>query len=139
VKHWLLKTEPGDYSFADLARDKRTVWDGVGNNQALGFMRDMSRGDRVFIYHTGREKCIAGVARVVRGPYPDPERNDEKRVVVDLEAVRAVPEPVTLAAIKADAAFADFHLVRVSRLSVMPVTADQWKKLCGMGGLTASP
>ena len=135
MNYWLLKTEPSDYSFSDLVRDKRTVWDGVGNNQALLFLRRMNKGDRAFIYHTGKDKFIAGVADVVRGPYADPELADEKRVVVDLRAVQSVPEPVTLAAIKGEAAFADFHLVRISRLSVMPVTTNQWKKLCKMGRL----
>jgi len=135
VNYWLLKTEPFAYSFADLMRDERTVWDGVGNNQALLFLRRISKGDRAFIYHTGKDKHIAGVAEVVRGPYPDPELCDEKRAVFDVQAVQSVPKPVTLAAIKGRAAFAGFHLVRSPRLSVMPVTAAQWKTLCGMGGV----
>jgi len=135
VNYWLLKSEPSDYSFADLLRDKRTVWDGVRNNQALMFLRTIKKGDLAFIYHTGKDKHIAGIADVVRGAYPDPEQDDEKLVVIDVKAREPLPEPVTLAAIKADKAFADFHLVRISRLSVMPVSAEYWTKLRGMGGL----
>ncbi|NOX60008.1 MAG: EVE domain-containing protein [Planctomycetes bacterium] len=138
MNHWLFKTEPGDYSFGDLLRDKRTVWDGVGNNLALKFMRDVRRGDRVFIYHTGKDKHIAGVASVVRGPYPDPEGDDEKRIVVDVRAVAPIPNPVSLADVKADKGFSTFHLVTISRLSVMPVTPAWWKKLCKMGELSAT-
>jgi len=133
VNYWLLKTEPGDYSFSHLVREGRTVWDGVRNNQALMYLRKIAKGDRAFIYHTGKDKHIAGIAEVVRSPYPDPEQDDEKLVVVDVKAREPVPEPVRLADIKADEAFADFHLVRISRLSIMPVPAALWKKLCRMG------
>lgn len=136
MQYWLFKTEPNDYSFDDLVRDKKTVWDGVGNNLALKFMREMRRGDSVFIYHTGKEKHIAGVASVTRGPYPDPEQDNEKRVVVDVRAVKALSNPVTLADVKADKAFAEFHLVTCSRLSAMPVKPAWWKKLCKMGGIS---
>lgn len=135
MNYWLLKSEPSDYSFADLLRDKRTVWDGVRNNQALMFLRTIRKGDRAFLYHSGKDKHIAGIADVVRGAYPDPKQDDEKLVVIDVKVREALPEPVTLAAIKADKAFADLHLVRISRLSVMPVSAEHWTKLCGMGGL----
>ncbi len=137
MQYWLFKTEPGDYSYDDLVRDKKTVWDGVGNNTALMHMRNVKKGDNVFVYHTGKDKHIAGVATVTRGPYPDPELDDEKRVVVDLKAVKAVSTPVTLAQVKADATFSEFHLVTISRLSAMPVKPAWWKKLCKMGGITA--
>lgn len=136
MQYWLFKSEPNDYSFDDLLRDKKTVWDGVGNNLALKFMRDVRKGDSVFIYHTGKDKHIAGVATVVRGPYPDPELDDEKRTVVDVKAVKPLAEPVTLAEVKGDSTFAEFHLVTISRLSVMPVKPAWWKKLCKMGGVS---
>ena len=138
MQYWLFKTEPNDYSFDDLLRDKKTVWDGVGNNTALMHMRNVKKGDSVFVYHTGKDKHIAGIASVVRGPYPDPKLDDEKRIVVDIKAVKGVPDPVTLAAVKADPDFADFHLVTISQLSAMPVKQEWWKKLCKMGGVSAT-
>lgn len=130
---WLLKTEPSTYSFARLVQERRAVWDGVRNNLALSHLRGMKEGDRVLIYHTGGEKQVVGTARVMRAAYPDPGQNDPKLVVVDLEAEGALPAPVTLAAIKADPAFKDFPLVRMGRLSVMPVPADLWKRILSMG------
>lgn len=135
VNHWLLKTDPETYSFTDLVRERRTTWDGVTNNQALLFIRQMKKGDLALIYHSGGDKYVAGLADVVRGPYPDPRAADEKLVVVELRAGQALPVPVPLSVIKADPAFADFHLVRISRLSVMPVPPDLWARLLSMGGL----
>ena len=135
MNYWLLKSDPDTYSYNDLEREKRTVWDGVRNNQALGFLRRMHKGDLALIYHSGKDKHIAGLAEIVSGPYPDPEDDDEKLVVVDIRAKRRVQQPVTLAQIKADPVFADFHLVRMSRLSVMPVSAGLWKKLTKLCGL----
>ncbi len=137
MQYWLFKTEPNDYSYDDLVRDKKTVWDGVGNNTALMHLRNVKKGDNVFIYHTGKDKHIAGVATVTRGTYPDPELDDEKRVVVDVKAVKALSTPVTLTQVKADPTFAKFSLVTISRLSAMPVTPAWWKKLCKMGGIAA--
>jgi len=134
MNYWLLKTEPGDYSYTDLEKDKRTVWDGVGNNQALLFMRSMKKGDQAFVYHTGKEKAIVGIAEVVRGAYPDPNEDDPKLVVVDIKAKNRLQSNVSLASIKADPDFVDFHLVRISRLSAMPVTSKLWKKILAMGG-----
>lgn len=134
MNYWLFKSEPSDYSYDDLVRDKRTVWDGVSNNQALMFLRAVKRGDRVFIYHTGGEKAIVGIAKVVRGAYPDPQAGDERLVVVDIAPHERLSNPVTLAAIKSDPSFADFHLVRQPRLSVMPVPPALWKKLYALGG-----
>jgi len=134
MAHWLVKTEPGCYTFDELQREKRTVWDGVSNPQALIFLREMKLGDDVLVDHTGKEKRVVGLAKVVRAAYPDPNENDDKLVVVDVKAVKAIPEPVSLKAIKADKAFADFHLVRNSRLSVMPVPENLWQKLLRMGG-----
>lgn len=133
MNYWLVKTEPDCYAYADLVRDRRTVWDGVSNAWALSFLRQMKKGDRVFVYHTGKEKQIVGIAEVVKEPYPDPSAEDEKLVVVDLKAVKALPRPVTLAEIKKDKRFADFELVKFSRLSVMPVTPERWRALLELG------
>ncbi len=130
--YWLLKTEPSTYSYQDLEGEKRTTWDGVRNPVALRNLRAMQKGDQAFIYHTGDEKAIVGIARVTRAAYPDPAAHDEKLVVVDLQPVRAVPQVVTLRQVKADTRFADFALTRIPRLSVMPVTAPQWKALLAM-------
>lgn len=132
--HWLLKTEPSTYSFADLVREGRARWDGVSNPVALRNLRSMRKGDQALVYHTGKEKSIVGIAKIVSDPYPDPKLNDAKLVVVDLEPVAPVPKPVSLAAIKADKQFAGFDLVRIPRLSVVPVTGSQWKTLLTMGG-----
>lgn len=132
MAHWLLKTEPGTYSYDTLEKDGKTVWDGVSNNLALQFIRQMKKGDLAFIYHSGDEKQIVGIAEITSNAYPDPKQKDGKLVVFDLKAKSKVKRPVTLAEIKADSFFADFHLVRMSRLSVMPVTTAQWDKLTGM-------
>jgi len=129
---WLLKTEPSTYSFDDLVRDRRTTWDGVSNPVALSHLRTMHTGDQAFVYHTGAEKAIVGIARIAGDPRPDPKLGDPRLVVVDLEPVRALRKPVSLAAVKADRRFADFALVRISRLSVMPVSPDFWKALLAM-------
>jgi predicted RNA-binding protein with PUA-like domain len=126
---WLFKEEPDHYSLEDLFRDKRTVWDGVGNNLALKHLRSVKKGDRVLYYHTGKEKAIVGEMEVVKGAYPDPAGEDERLVVVDVKPVRRFPRPVMLAEIKANPIFADFALVRISRLSVMPVTEEQWAEI----------
>lgn len=130
---WLFKTEPGDYSYADLERDGGTIWDGVGNTWALKNLREVRKGDLTLIYHTGKERAITGEARVVSDPYPDPQADDPKLVVVDIAPVRAWTRPVSLSDIKADPAFSEFTLVKFSRLSVMPVAPDIWKKLEKMG------
>ena len=132
--YWLLKTEPSTYSFADLQRDRRTTWDGVSNPVAVRHLGAMRKGHQAFVYHTGDEKAIVGIARIAGAPYPDPKLGDPKRVVVDLEPVAPLRNPVALAAVKADRRFGDFVLVRVSRLSVMPVTPAQWKALLAMAG-----
>ncbi len=130
--HWILKTDADTYAFDQLVRERRTVWDGVSNALALKHIRSMAKGDPAFIYHTGDEKAIVGLARIVSDPYPDP--NDSSLTVVDVEAGDRLPRPVTLAAVKADPAFAELGLVRMSRLSVIPVPADQWKRLLSMAG-----
>ena len=132
MAHWILKTEPSTYSFADLQKTTRAVWDGVANPVALRHLREMAVGDEVLIYHTGDEKAVVGHAKVVKAAYPDPKQDDPKLVVVDLEAGKPLPSPVTLKAIKADPAFADLALVRQGRLSVVPVPALLWSRLLKM-------
>lgn len=129
---WLVKTEPGAYSFAQLERDGRTVWDGVKNALALKHLAAVKTDDEVLVYHTGDEKAAVGVARAARGAYPDPKEKDPRRVVVDLEAVAALPHRVTLAAMRANAKLAGFDLLRLPRLSVMPVSATQWAEIARM-------
>jgi predicted RNA-binding protein with PUA-like domain len=124
--HWVVKTEPSTYSYDDLAREGTTVWDGVKNPVAAKHLRAMAPGDDVFVYHTGDEKTIVGLAKVVA--------QDQKLGLPTLKAVRPVPRPVTLAEIKADKAFADLGLVRMGRLSVVPVPSPQFQKLLKMSG-----
>lgn len=138
---FLLKTEPGEYAYDDLARDGRTPWEGVSNPTAQKAMRAIQAGDEAIVYHTGEQRRIAGLARVARGAYPDPAHpgttaaGDTKRVLVDLEPVRPATREATLAMIKDDPRFADFALVRQSRLSVMEVPAPLAKILKKMAGL----
>lgn len=129
MAYWLFKEEPDHYSLEALFRDKRAVWAGVGNNLALKHLHSVQKGDRVFYYHTGKEKAVVGVMEVVKGPYPDPERDDARFVVVDVKPISRLARPVSLAEIKANPKFADFALVRMSRLSVMPVTDKQWTEI----------
>lgn len=126
---WLLKTEPSAYSFADLQRDKQTRWDGVKNPQALKNMSQVQKGDRLLIYHTGDEKAVIGTATALGAAYPDPKKNEPKLLVIDLAAGAPLPRPVTLAAIKANPLFQGWELVRLPRLSVMPVSADLWHEI----------
>lgn len=124
--NWLVKEEPSHYHFAQFQKDRRTVWSGVRNPVAQRHLRSMAVGDRVFFYHTGNEKAVVGTARVAKTPAPDPDDPEGRLYAVELTADAALPNPVTLKAIKADTRFADFALVRVARLSVMPVTDAQW-------------
>lgn len=126
---FLLKTEPTEYSYDNLEADRRTAWTGVSNAAALGHIRAMRKGDEAFVYHTGDQKCIVGLARILTNAYEDPAQpgrtaaGEPKFAIVDLAPLRRAKTPVTLADIKADERFADFALVRISRLSVMPVPA----------------
>ena len=130
---WLLKTEPSTYSWQDLVREKRTVWDGITNAAALIAIRQMKQGDEALVYHSGGERAIVGIAKIVKGAYPDPKGDDPKLAVVDVTPVKPLAEPVPLAAIKARKDLADFALVRISRLSTMPVTPAQRKVLTELG------
>lgn len=129
MANWLFKEEPDHYSLEDLFRDKRTAWDGIENNLALIHLRAVQKGDRVFYYHTGKEKAVVGVMEVVKSPYPDPTLDDDRFVVVDVKPISRFDRPVTLTEIKSNPKFADFDLVRNSRLSVMPVTDKQWAEI----------
>jgi len=129
MERWLLKTEPSTYSFAQLQRDARTVWDGVKNPLALKNLSQMKRGDAVLIYHTGNEKAVVGTATVLGTAYLDPKRQDPRLLVIDLAASTPLARPVTLAEIKAHAKFKGWELVRLPRLSVMPVSAEQWAEI----------
>ena len=133
MARWLIKSEPGDYSYADLERDGGTCWDGIKNAAALIHLRKVKAGDELFVYHTGKERQVVGVARATSAAYPDPKQDDERWAVVDIEPVARLANPVTLAAIKADDAFADFDLVRIGRLSAMPVPAKLWSRILKMG------
>lgn len=126
---WLLKSEPDDYSFADLVRDGQAEWDGVTANPAQFQMRQMQAGDRCVIYHTGGERRAMGLAEVVRGPYPDPTDPAGKRVWVDLRAGEPLDRPVTLGQLKVSPPFAGSPLLRMSRLSVVPLNEPQWQAL----------
>jgi len=127
--NWLFKEEPTHYNFDELLKDKKTVWSGVKNPLAQKHLRSVKRGDRIFYYHTGDEKAVVGIAKAAGDAYADPNDKTGKASVVDVEPVKKLPQPVTLAAIKADAAFKTFPLVRISRLSVMPVTDDEWQRI----------
>ncbi|KAB8317744.1 EVE domain-containing protein [Tolypothrix campylonemoides VB511288] len=129
MAYWLLKTEPEEYSYCDLERDGTTVWEGVSNSLALKHLRTMEIGDLALIYHTGKQRQIIGVAQVVSQPYPDPKLDDAKRVVVQVQALRRVQEPITLTQIKQDGNFEGFDLLRLTRLSVVPVSEPHWQRL----------
>lgn len=130
--YWLLKTEPSDYSYDDLERDEKTIWDGVANNLALKHLRNIKTGDFAFIYHTGKERALVGIASVISDPYPDPVQKDPRLVVVDVKAEQKLNRTVGLKEVKADPTFDDFLLVRLPRLSIMPITVLQWKRLLVM-------
>ncbi len=134
MANWLFKEEPETYSFADLVRDGSTTWSGVANPQAQKNLRAIKKGDCVFFYATGKVKAVVGVMRVTADPTPDQADATGKRVVVTVEPVRALAAPVTLAAIKADEAFAARELVKQARLSVMPVPDALWAKVGKMAG-----
>jgi len=138
---FLVKTEPGTYSYDDLVRDRKTVWSGVSNPAALGHIRSVKQGDEALMYHTGNQTAIVGLARIVSNPYQDPARpgvnaaGAPKFAVFDLAPLKKAKTPVTLAAIKADARFKDFALVRQGRLSVMPVPPEMDKAIRNLAGL----
>ena len=134
MARFLVKSEPSTYSFADLQRDKRTVWDGVSNPVAIRHMATIRKGDTVIVYHTGDEKQAIGLAVAASDAYPDPKLKNPKRLVVDLAFDRALPKPVTLAQVKADATLKGTELARLPRLSVMPFSETQYQRLLKLAG-----
>ncbi len=134
MAYWLLKSEPDVYSYDDLARDKKTEWDGVANNTALKHIRSMHKGDLAIIYHTGDVKAAIGIAQIISQPHPDPKADDPKMVVVTLKPVKKLARPVTLAQIKADPVFAGWDLIRIGRLSVVPTPEKMWQHIEELAG-----
>ena len=129
---WLFKSDPEHYSYQDLERDKKTVWDGISNNLALKHLRNVLKGDEVMIYHSGGERAVVGLAAVQSDPYPDPKQKEARLVVVDIAASGRASRPVTLDQIKKQSDLRGFDLVRLPRLSVMPVSEKQWKALLAL-------
>ena len=134
MANWLVKSEPGTYSFADLQRDGRTHWDGVRNNAAALHLKAMKLGDKVLFYHSQGGKAVVGIARVARAAFPDKTDPTGRFVAVELEPVRALKRPVTLAQMKAEPALADMVMLRQGRLSVSPVKPVEWAAILGMAG-----
>ena len=133
--YWLAKTEPESFSYGDLEKLGQDRWNGVKNFAALKHMKQMELGDLVFIYHTGKEKAIIGVAEVISTFYPDPNETDERFIVVDVKPRYPLDRPVTLKEIKSNALFQEWELVRQSRLSVMPVSEEHWKYILELSKL----
>jgi len=127
--NWLVKEEPENYSFEQFSKDRTTIWAGVRNPVAQRNLREMKKGERVFFYHTGKEKAVVGTAAVTKTAFPDPNDKSGSLVVVELAAGKALKRPVTLKEIKADKRFATMPLVRIARLSVQPVTDDEWEMI----------
>ncbi|MBV9995484.1 MAG: EVE domain-containing protein [Caulobacteraceae bacterium] len=132
--HWLVKSEPAKYSFDDLVRDGKTVWDGVRNNQAAIYLRSMKLGDQSLYYHSQEGLAVVGIAKVVREAFPDPTDASGRFVAVEFAPVRPLPRPVTLTEMKATPALAGMAMLRQFRLSVSPITPDEWRTILGLGG-----
>jgi predicted RNA-binding protein with PUA-like domain len=137
MAYWLLKTEPSEYGFEDLVRDRVTAWSGVSNPQAQANLRAMKEGDRALIYHSGEKRAI-GLARVVKTAYPDPEAGEEDLVCVDVKAMEPLPAPVPLEAIKQEPTFEGSALLRQARLSVVPLSPAQWNDLMQLSTVIAA-
>jgi predicted RNA-binding protein with PUA-like domain len=133
MNYWLVKQEPGSYSFADFTKDKKTDWTGVRNYTARNNLKAMKKGDRVFYYHSGDRKEVVGLATVSKAHFPDPTSTEGDWAAVELQAGKAVKNPVTLAAIKANPKLKDIALIRLSRLSVVPLTEDEFNEILRMG------
>ncbi len=129
MNYWLVKQEPSTYSYDNLEKEKKTVWDGVHNNLALKYIRAMKKGDKALFYHTGEEKQAVGIIEISSGPYPNSKESDKRFVVVDVRPVSRLKRPVTLEEIKKDPKFKDWELLRISRLSVMPVPKNLWDEI----------
>ena len=126
MNYWLLKEEPKKYSFDILEKEKNTTWDGIKNNLALKHIKQIKKGDELFIYHSGVEKLIIGIAKAISKPYPDPNQNNEKLLVFDIKIKKRLKRAISLKEIKSNSIFKDFELVRLPRLSVMPVSQKYW-------------
>ena len=137
MRYWLLKSEPSAYSWDQLVKDGRTNWSGVRNFQAANNLKAMKTGDRAFFYHSNEGLDIVGIVEIVKDAYPDPSDKQGRFVMVDVRPLQPVKKPVTLAAIKAEPKLADLALVKQSRLSVVPVTAEEWRIICKMAGVPA--
>jgi predicted RNA-binding protein with PUA-like domain len=135
MNYWLVKSEPFKYSWDQLLKDKKTVWDGVRNYAARNNLKAMKKGDQVFFYHSNEGLAIVGIAEVAKEAYQDPTTDDTNWVVVELKPLKALPHPVTLADIKAEKSLSEMQLVRLSRLSVGAVTPEEYKQVLKMGGL----
>jgi predicted RNA-binding protein with PUA-like domain len=129
ANYWLCKQEPSTYNLDNLEKEKKTTWDGVHNNLALKHLRQMKKGDLAFFYHSGDEKQIAGIMEITSEAYPNPKENDPRFVVVDVKFKRRLDRPVTLKEIKNNKKFKDWELLRISRLSVMPVSSQIWSEI----------
>ncbi len=137
MAYWLFKSEPDVFSFEALKKKGPSQWDGVRNYAARNHMQAMKKGDLGFFYHTGEERAVVGIVRVVAKAHQDTTTDDERWQCVDVEAVRPLPKPVTLETIKADRRLKDMALVRIGRLSVQPVTEAQWAIVCALAGAKA--
>jgi predicted RNA-binding protein with PUA-like domain len=137
MHYWLLKSEPSAYSWDQLVKDGRTNWSGVRNFQAANNLKAMKQGDHAFFYHSNEGLDIVGIVEIVKEAYPDPSDKQGRFVMVDVRPVKPVKTPVTLAAIKAEPKLSELALVRQSRLSVVPVGADEWRVICKMAGVAA--
>lgn len=135
IRHWLVKSEPSAYSWADLVRDGRTPWTGVRNFQARNNLRAMKKGDLVLFYQSVTDPSVRGVTKVVKEAYPDPTAKEGDWSCVDLEKVKPLPSPVALAAVKTEKSLAEIALIKQSRLSVMPITPREYERILGMGGI----
>lgn len=134
MSSWLFKSDPDTYSWHDLVKDQKTMWDGVANNLALKHLRSIKKGDEIFIYHSGEEKSLVGIAKALSDSYPDPSQKNSKLAVVDIMPVKTLKNPVTLQTIRQNARFADWELVRMSRLSVMPVNKAVRTEIAKLAG-----
>ena len=135
MAYWLLKSDPDSYPWRRMAADGRTAWDGVRNPQAAHNLKALRAGDRAFFYHSQADKAIVGIVEIVEEYHPDPSDASGRFGMVEVEAVEALPAPVTLAQVKAEPRLKDLALVRHTRLSVMPIDRDSWRLLCAMGGV----
>ncbi len=136
MKYFLIKTEPSEYSFDDLLKEKITVWSGISAAPALLHLRSMKKGDKAFVYHTGKEKQIVGIAEIVSNPYPDPEASNEKLVVVKIKGIEKLQHPVSLATVKSIKSLSSMALVRIGRLSVQPVSEKEWEFIISLSKTT---